>query len=40
MGGVFLIPIVNTLMALNALFNYDYIVNETIRKVKEENRLR
>ena len=40
MGGVFLIPILNTIMALNALFNYDYIVNESIRKAKEEGRLK
>lgn len=40
MCGVFLIPILNTIMALNALFNYDYIVNESIRKAKEEGRLR
>lgn len=40
MGGVFLIPIVNTIMALNTLFNYDYIVNEAVRKAKEEGRLR
>jgi uncharacterized membrane protein len=40
MGGVFLIPIVNTIMALNALFNYDHIVNESVRKAKEEGRLR
>lgn len=36
MCGIFLIPIVNTVTALNALFNYDYIVNETIKKAKEE----
>lgn len=40
MGGVFLIPILNTLMALNALFNYEYIVSEAVRKAKEEGRLR
>ena len=40
MSGVFLIPILNTIMALNTLFNYDYIVNEAIRKAKEEDRLR
>ncbi len=40
MCGVFLIPILNTLLALNALFNYDYIVNESIRRIKEEGRLK
>ena len=35
-SGVFLIPILNTIMALNTLFNYDYIVNEAVRKAKEE----
>ena len=40
MCGVFLIPVLNTTMALNALFNYDHIVNEAIRKAKEENRLK
>ena len=34
-SGVFLIPILNTIMALNTLFNYDYIVNESVRKAKE-----
>ena len=40
MCGVFLIPILNTLLALNALFNYDYIVNGAIKKLKEEGRLK
>ena len=40
MCGVFLIPVLNTLMALNTLFNYDYLVNETVRRTKEEKQIK
>ncbi len=40
MCGVFLIPVLNTLMALNTLFNYDYLVNETVRRTKEEDKIK